>query len=261
MREELADQILAIDTWRRETRLPPFFYDYFMETFMMPAYTCDKLRPQDLVYPGMTNTYSCYCNNGDYHMMPQISMELSNKNFQYDLDAPDYMFLPYLNYTQPMSLCILNIDKAPGTMPDGAEYFSLGQRAMSKFPFYIVYDRQTNSAMIELGKATELNGPSKVGIEIAIAIVCCGILAVMLTYLIYLRKLRLDAEEWLDNNRKTLFTHAKNLKSDDDILEILANGKDELLRRIGNRNIPTTTRARTQVDGFVNEKESFLHND
>lgn len=45
MTEELDNQILAIDTWRRETRLPPFFYDYFMDTFMMPAYTCDKMRP------------------------------------------------------------------------------------------------------------------------------------------------------------------------------------------------------------------------
>ena len=32
-------------------------------------------------------------------MMPQVSMEISEKYFQYDLDAPDYMNLPYLNYT------------------------------------------------------------------------------------------------------------------------------------------------------------------
>lgn len=41
MKEELAEQYMAIDTWNRELKLPKFFYDYFMETFMVPAYTCD----------------------------------------------------------------------------------------------------------------------------------------------------------------------------------------------------------------------------
>ena len=37
---------------------------------MVPAYTCDKMRAQDLTYPGLTDVYACYCNNGDYHAMP-----------------------------------------------------------------------------------------------------------------------------------------------------------------------------------------------
>ena len=41
MKEELNQQVLTVDTWERETQLPPFFYNYFMETFMIPAYTCD----------------------------------------------------------------------------------------------------------------------------------------------------------------------------------------------------------------------------
>lgn len=43
MKEELNDSVLAIDTWNRETLLPPFFYKYFTETFMIPAYTCDTI--------------------------------------------------------------------------------------------------------------------------------------------------------------------------------------------------------------------------
>ena len=43
MKEELDFTMLALDTWNRETQLPSFFFDYFMSTFMIPAYTCDKL--------------------------------------------------------------------------------------------------------------------------------------------------------------------------------------------------------------------------
>ncbi len=43
MKEELQDQKLALDTWNRETLLPGFFYEYFTKTFMIPAYTCDKI--------------------------------------------------------------------------------------------------------------------------------------------------------------------------------------------------------------------------
>ena len=43
MKEELDEQRLAVDTWNRETLLPTFFYNYFTKTFMIPAYTCDKI--------------------------------------------------------------------------------------------------------------------------------------------------------------------------------------------------------------------------
>jgi len=48
---------------------------------MIPAYTCDKLAASNLQYPGLASTYSCYCNNGDYHTMPQINLEMSGKDF------------------------------------------------------------------------------------------------------------------------------------------------------------------------------------
>lgn len=43
MKQELDETMIALDTWKRELQLPPFFYNYFIETFMVPAYTCDKL--------------------------------------------------------------------------------------------------------------------------------------------------------------------------------------------------------------------------
>ena len=58
-------------------QMPEFMHDYLMDTFMLPAYTCDAMRPQDLAYPGMDVTRACYCNNGDYHAMPTINLEIS----------------------------------------------------------------------------------------------------------------------------------------------------------------------------------------
>ena len=154
-KEQRDAQGLVIDTWNRYVTLPDFYYNFFMEVFMIPAYTCDKMSPKDLAYPGFNNTYSCYCNNGDYHTMPPINFEMTGRHFQYDMDPSAYMFLPYLNYTQPMSLCLLSIQKSPDRLLDGNEYISLGQRAMATFPFYAIFDRENNTITMELGNAQE----------------------------------------------------------------------------------------------------------
>ena len=82
MKEELQTQLLAVNTWYRETQLPNFFYQYFISTFMIQAYTCDKLDVvKDVQYPGLSTTYSCYCNNGDYHSMPDINLEIPDLDY------------------------------------------------------------------------------------------------------------------------------------------------------------------------------------
>lgn len=78
IKQELDSQALVIDTWRRSTTLPGFFWTFFMDTFMVAAYTCDKMQEKDLTYPGFSDTYSCWCNNGDYHDMPQINFEVTD---------------------------------------------------------------------------------------------------------------------------------------------------------------------------------------
>ena len=45
--------------------------------------------------------------------MPMINFEISGQNFQYDMGPANYMFLPYLNYTVPLSLCILGLESTP----------------------------------------------------------------------------------------------------------------------------------------------------
>lgn len=234
IKQELESQALVIDTWNRETTLPGFYWRFFMETFMVPAYTCDKMESKDMSYPGFADTYSCYCNNGDYHTMPQINFEVTNENYQFDLDPSAYMFLPYINYTQPMSLCVLGLQESPGTLMDGTEYIGLGQRALATFPFYAVFDRVENRVAMELGNASDMNGAHEMGLQLASsAIIVLGLL-ILLGYLIYLRKSRIQAEEWLEQHEHILFSHAKNIKSEEDILQSLvdhAEGKERLEQR------------------------------
>jgi len=97
------------------------------------------------------------------------------------------MFLPYINYTQPMSLCVLGVNESPDVLPDGTEYIGLGQRSMATFPFYAVYDRVANKVAMELGNATDLGGKHETGFQLTIASIIVIGLLVLLGYLIYLR--------------------------------------------------------------------------
>jgi len=47
----------------------------------------------------------------------------------------------------------------------------------------------------------------------------------MLVYLIYLRRNRIKAEEWLENNKSILFNSALGLKSEEEILEALVKSQ------------------------------------
>ena len=48
---------------------------------MIQAYTCDLLAEPEDVYPGLETTYSCFCNNGDYHELPDINLEITDEDF------------------------------------------------------------------------------------------------------------------------------------------------------------------------------------
>lgn len=60
-------------------------------------------------------------------------------------------------------------------------------------------------------------------------------LLVLLGYLILLRAQRLSAEEWLENNSHILFTHAKKIKADEDILEQLVDAAEKNDYRVRSR--------------------------
>ena len=110
---------------------------------------------------------------------------------------------------------------------------------MATFPFYSVFDRATNTAVIELGNVTTLGGSDSLGVQITVSVLIVVILFVMLVYLIVLRRNRIKAEEWLEQNKGTLVSHAANLKTEEEILEALVKSK-ELKDLLENRNAPTT---------------------
>ena len=98
---------------------------------------------------------------------------------------------------------------------------------MNFLPFYTVYDRETGTAVVELGGATYLEDPEKVGTAVAVTIAMVGFFAVMFVYLCYLRYAREQAEAWLEANKSVLFTFAKDLKTEDEILDELAHYADD----------------------------------
>ena len=86
------------------------------------------------------------------------------------------------------------------------------------FPYYAVFDRSAGTAHLELGRATVLGGPDSVGPAIAVTVAVTFSLFASLLYLVYLRQARISAEEWLKANEHVLFSHAKSIKSPEDIL-------------------------------------------
>jgi len=57
--------------------------------------------------------------------------------------------------------------------------------------------------------------------QIIVIIALVIFLFAMLIYLIYLRRARIQAEEWLELNKNTLFSQHSNLKSEEEILDAL----------------------------------------
>jgi len=72
---------------------------------------------------------------------------------------------------------------------------------------------------------------------IALAIVAT--LLAMLVYLIALRAIRIKAEAWLEKNRHIIFSHAKNLKSDEELLEAILNSPRLQGNGVGGQTTPT----------------------
>ena len=135
--------------------VPDFFYTYFIDTFMIPSFTCDNITA-NLSYTELDPVYSCFCNNDDYHSLPTVNFQLIAYDIQYDLDAADYLLLPYINYTRPMTLCVFAIAEQKQITLEGNDtpVITLGQRFLAKFPLMIVYDRERESMVMSIGGST-----------------------------------------------------------------------------------------------------------
>ena len=171
------------------------------------------------------------------------------------------MFLPYLNYTQPMSLCILGLENQwDDARNSDLELITLGQRALAFNPFYAVYDRENETVQVELGGAVLRTQEAANGYPKSIAIAIVVFLVIMIIYLIQLRYARLQAEDWLEKNRKILFSHAVDLKTEDEILDALVNSKeiDHVMR---NRHMPSTPSKSVPAGMEKDVGQRFIDND
>ena len=98
---------------------------------------------------------------------------------------------------------------------------TLGQRALATFPYYAVFDRANTSAYIQIGSQTATGSSDAQVFQIIVIVALVIFLFAMLIYLIYLRRARIQAEEWLELNKNTLFSQHSNLKSEEEILDAL----------------------------------------
>ena len=129
------------------------------------------------------------------------------------------MFLPYLNYTVPTSLCVLGLDPVETTAYE-SDYVALGQRSLAEFPFYAHYDRAAGSATIQIGNASE-EGGTTLGVQFLYSFAVMVVVYAMLVYLIFLRRSKIKAEEWLETHKNTLFNHGSNFKTEEEVIEAL----------------------------------------
>lgn len=69
----LQNEVVVLDTYYRPMHLPNAFYNYYIETFAIPQYTCTLI--DYLVYGEIVPTYSCYCSGSNFHSLPDIRLE------------------------------------------------------------------------------------------------------------------------------------------------------------------------------------------
>ena len=131
---------------------------------------------------------------------------------------------------------------------------------MATFPVYAVFDRNANTVQLELGNASSIGGKGTLGVQIAISVAIVIILFVMLVYLIYLRRNRIKAEEWLEQNKATLFSHAANLKSEEEILEALVKSK-ELQELLEDRNRAPANANPTDISHTQDNSQRLVDSD
>lgn len=225
-REELQLQMITIDSYYKALKVPSFFYDYYKDTFIIKAYTCDLFNEQENMeyFRGIDNVYTCYCNNGDYHSLPDINFEVKDMSYQFDLGASDYLMLPYINYTRPISLCVLGLDTIAENR-EGYAVVQFGQRSLAQFPLIVSYDVSNGDVTLNLGGTGDTPQNNDIAKQIIISLSIVIVLFIMLVYLIFLRRNRIKAEEWLEQNKSILFNSALGLRSEEEILEALVKSQ------------------------------------
>ena len=89
----------------------------------------------------------------------------------------------------------------------------------------VTYERSINSGLMNIGGISDIPENQDLAVQILISLTIVIILFLMLVYLIYLRRNRIKAEEWLEQNKNILFNSALGIKSEEEILEALVKSQ------------------------------------
>ena len=90
----------------------------------------------------------------------------------------------------------------------------------------VVYDRPNKSCVINIGGSTATDGGDEFQIQIIVSIAIITVLFLLLVYLIYLRRNRIKAEEWLEVHKDVLFGSTWGKMTEVEILEALVKNKN-----------------------------------
>ena len=174
----------------------------------------------------LNQTVACYCNNLDYHGLPTINFEMLSLNYQYDLDAADYLFLPYIDYNRPISLCTLAIESAISLDHSHLPNLLIGQRFITKFPMMVEFDRASNTGKMSIGGGKQASKEDDYTQVFATLLIAC-LLVILLIYLSVVRERRITDEEWFEENKDKLYGDDSNISEEEKFKILIDFIKDD----------------------------------
>ena len=222
---DVVKQNLRVDTYYRSMYTPFYFFEFLRTNYFIENFTCDKVSKDALNFTTQYDLYSCSCNDENYNGMPDIKIMLDvNDGLEYVLGPSDYMFMPFINYTEPIDArCILAL--LSYEMATEVRLITLGQRFFAKFGLMVVYDRESRSAQMAISGSEDINETVHVIRPICFGIIFSIIFFGLLLYLINMKYTRMAAEKWLEVHQDVLFGTTWGSMTELEILETLVKNK------------------------------------
>lgn len=199
--------------------MPSAYFDKMTNVIAVPDYTC-TYQPTDVYFETpQGGEYFCFCDGNSYNGLPSFTFTYYNLKTEYTMDAKDYLFDPYLNYTSGMTRCILSLagpTKEQYNVYNNAHVLILGQRFFANFPISVVVDRAKGTYSLTIGGAKDSTHDSELLIVIFVAMAITVILLLILIYkMIQIRSKRIEADLWLNENQEKLVKYALFVKPEE----------------------------------------------
>lgn len=192
--------------------MPNIYFDKLLKIVAVPDFTCTYQLTDVYFETPQGGEYFCFCDGNSYNGLPSFTFTYYNAKTEYSMQAKQYLFEPYLNYTSGFTKCVLSLagpTKTQYAKFANAHVLILGQRFFSSFPLSSVVDRANNDYSLTVGGAKDSTHNSQLLIIIFSSMsVTVVILLVIIYKMIQIRKRRLEADEWLNENQQELIKYA-----------------------------------------------------